>query len=180
MYGPADYYLQNLATGQFERDPATPGGQIFDDLNAPSGSAPLCSPLRYPSVGDPHNERTRYLGSLTFYGRFALAASSPGPSPYEYHLRRCGSNLNQFISGGYDSDLGISPQPFASSRAVTYIQDGITLHGWYLPSLRRFTIRTALRDYVEPVALTKRTIYIRTRYYNQLWAATLPAPDHRR
>jgi hypothetical protein len=169
-YGPSDYYLQNISTGQFERDPATPGGTVFDDLNAPSGSVPLCPPLRYPSVyprGGP------YLGSISFYGQFALTADEPPGATSLYQLRRCGSRLNQSLSDSSDPYLAA---PVASSRAVITTHDGITLHGWFLPNLRRFTIRTALRDYVTPAAITDRTIYIFT--HGQLWAATLP-PQHR-
>jgi hypothetical protein len=183
-YGPSDYYLQSISTGQVERDPAAPGGTIFDDLNAPSGSEPLCRPLRYPSRGDPHGGPVRYLGALSFHGQFALTSpyysndASAGTSPYR--LRRCGSQLHQFIWNGYETHPPISPRPVASSRAVVTTEDGLTLHGWYLPSLRRFTIRPALNNYVQPVALTKRTIYVSTaaRYHDRVWAATLPA-NHR-
>jgi hypothetical protein len=92
-------------------------------------------------------------------------------------LRRCGSKLNRFIWNGYETHPPISPKPVASSRAVIKTEDGLTLHGWYLPSLRRFTIRPALNNPVQPVALTKRKIYLSTatQYHDWLWAATLPA-----
>jgi hypothetical protein len=178
-YGPSDYYLQNISTGLFERDPAAPGGTIFDDLDAPSGSVPLCRPLRYPSVGDPHGGPIRYLGALRFYGQFALTA--PYYTDYQgtsaYRLRRCGSKLNQFIWNGYETHPPISPQPVASSRAAITTEDGVTLHGWYLPTLRRFTIRPTLNAHAQPVGLTKRKIYVSTatQDHNWLWAATLPA-----
>jgi hypothetical protein len=172
---PADYYLQNIATGQFEPDPATPGGTVFDDLSAPSGSAPLCPPLQYPSVY-PYDYGP-YLGAVMFYGQFALTfgqkLQGPAyPSNQTWRLRRCRSNLNQVI-GDITNPGGT---PVASSRAVVMTRDRITLHGWFLPSLRRFTIRTALRDYVNLVAVTDRTIYIRTANYGQFWAANLPSP----
>ncbi len=175
---PADYYLQNIATGQFEPDPATPGGTVFDDLGAPSGSAPLCPPLQYPSVY-PYDYGA-YLGAVMFYGQFALTfgqkLQGPAyPGNQTWRLRRCRSNLNLVI-GDITNPGGT---PVASSRAVVMTRDRITLHGWFLPSLRRFTIRTALRDYVNLVAVTDRNIYIRTSDYLQVWAAPLPSPTHR-
>jgi hypothetical protein len=177
---PADYYLQNIATGRFEPDPATPGGTVFDDLSAPSGAAPLCPPLRYPSVY-PYDYGA-YLGAVMFYGPFAWTfgqkLQGPGnPGNQTWRLRRCRSNLNLVIG---DTSNPSGTKPVASSRAVVMTRDGITLHGWFLPSLRRFAIRTALRDYVDPVAVTDRTIYIRTANYGQLWAATLPSPHTER
>jgi hypothetical protein len=175
MYTPSDYYLQNLATGQFIHDPATPGGTVFDDLDAPSGSTPLCSPLRYPSVQS-HDGPT--LGSLSFYGQFAL--TSGGPDSPTTRLRRCGSNMNLLVPEAPDASAPgfVETGPVALSRAVIGIDD-LTLHGWFLPSLQRFTIRPALRDYIEPVAVTSRTIYVATLTRRQLWAATLPSPQHR-
>jgi len=45
---PLRLLLQNIATGQFEPDPPFRRDRL-DDLNAPSGSVPLCSLLHYPS-----------------------------------------------------------------------------------------------------------------------------------
>lgn len=165
-----DYYLQNIATGQFEPDPATPGGTVFDDLNAPAGSAPLCTPLHYPSVDD---RESIFLGRLTFYGQFALTYQELSESGPAWSLRRCGSKLDLRIAAGAEANTP------ASSRAVVTTHDGVSLHGWFLPSLHRFTIRPALHDSVTPVAVTKHTIYIRTGNHGQLWAATLPSPLRR-
>jgi hypothetical protein len=166
-----DYYLQNIATGQFEPDPATPGGTVFDDLNVPAGSVPLCRPLHYPSVDD---REGIFLGRLSFYGQFAVtyqrSLSQSGPA---WSLRRCGSKLDLRIAADPEANTP------ASSRAVVTTHDGATLHGWFLPSLRRFTIRPALHDSVSPVAVTRRTIYVRTGNNGQLWAATLPSPRQR-
>jgi hypothetical protein len=163
-YPVADYYLQNIATGQFEPDPATPSGAVFDDLNAASGSVPLCPPLQYPSVDA---REGIFLGQLTFYRRFAVTDGSPGV----WSLRRCGSRLDLKIAGPTDGYA-----PVASSRAVVTTRDGFTFHGWFLPSLRRFTIRGRPR-FGSLSAVTARTIYIDSN--SRLWAATLPAPHPR-
>jgi hypothetical protein len=173
-----DYYLQNIATGQFERDPATPGGTVFDDLSAPSGSVPLCRPLQYPSV---FPREGPFLGQLTFYGQFAvtfgqeLEGSPAYPGAGTSSLRRCGSKLNLVIGAdGYT--------PVASSRAVVTTRDDITFHGLFLPSLRRFTIRlpVSLQGDASLLAVTDRTIYVgKFDGPAQLWAATLPSAHHR-
>ena len=46
----------------------------------------------------------------------------------------------------------------ASSHAVIQTADGLTQRGWYLPSLRRFTLRPALGGCVVPIAIVDRTI----------------------
>ena len=173
LYTPIDYYLQNLVTGQVVHDPAIPGGTVFDDLNAPSGSTPLCSPLRYPPEHQGHFPPT--LGSLTFYGQFALSSGNKTPEVGSQftRLQRCGSNVNLLVP-----DAVANGPVVASSRAVIGI-DRRTLHGWFLPSLQRFTIRPALGDQIEPVAVTDRTIHIAPLTGLQLWAASLPSP-HRR
>ena len=144
-------------------------------MDAPSGSVPLCSPLRYPSDdgrGGPS------IGQPTFYGQLALTYEYfyGSGSPPVWRLRRCASNLDLEIADDYAPD-----PPVASSRAVVTTRDGVTLHGWFLPSLRRFTIRPALGDHVSPVKAIGGTgrqiagIYLRTDTHAQLWAATLPS-----
>jgi hypothetical protein len=50
-------------------------------------------------------------------------------------------------------------------------RDDITFHGLFLPSLRRFTIRSALRGGVSLFAVTDRTIQLGSFYGPaQLWA----------
>jgi hypothetical protein len=179
-YGPSDYYLQSIRTGQFERDPATPGGAVFDDLSAPSGSRSLCSPLRYPTTFQ-RGAGAPYLGSISFYGQFALTFGQPleAPAPGVYRLRRCRSKLDVLVwdtanDGAAPPTVGVVP--VASSRALILSTDGLTLRGWLLPSLQRVTIRHPdFRNYIQPVAVTERTIYILAN--NQLWAAALPSPQ---
>jgi hypothetical protein len=187
------YYLQNIQTGEFKPDPATVGGAIFDDLNAPSGSSPLCSPLRYPKSLNGGTGAWE-PGSLTFYGQVALASADvpQGGGITAYRLKRCRSRLNLAIdTNPYYPGLspGIFAPPVASSRAViwTRTSDG-ALVGRFLPGLQRFTIRVpagwrSRRSQpphgVTPVALTQRTIFVTTFPSNQLWAAALP-PSGRR
>lgn len=172
-YPVADYYLQNITTGQFEPDPATPGGTVFDDLSAPSGSMPLCPRLYYPSV---FAREGTFLGQLSLYGRFAVTSEDIPGSNVTWRLRRCASNLDLDIGDETDAHA-----PVASSRAVVMTRDGFTFHGWFLPSLRRFTVRLpiSLRGDVNLLAVTERTIYIANFSRSQIWAAALP-PPHRR
>lgn len=168
MY-PTDYYLQNLRTGQFERDPATPGGRVFDDLNTRSGVRLLCSPLRYPYVPDVHSSQTHYLGSLTFSGRFSLSTGAGSA------LQRCGSNLDLPLMNGDSTgrpEYGFGP--LISTRAVIGTSDQIALRGWLLPKLRRFTTHVDMAPF-QLVAVTRRSIYIQPDSTGQLWAAALPS-----
>lgn len=164
-HNPPRFYLQNIASGQLIQDPATPGGTVYDDLNAPSGSTPLCPPLRYPT------DRASYgswLGTLSFYGsgpsRFALAYSyglNTGPSS---RLQRCGSNMNL-------------PATVVSSRASISGSGPLTLQGWLLPGLQRFTIRSTLppgqTNPISPVAVTARRMYVSAEN-RRIYSAPIP------
>jgi hypothetical protein len=179
-YSPDVAYLQNIQTGQLKRDPITAGGRIFDDLSWPSGSRPLCSPLRYPSMLTHNGPQP---GSLTFYGQFALVGD---------RLRRCHSRLNLRVTATVTSG-GLVLPTLASSRAVIS-SDGKTLKGWLLPSLRRLIIKPpaatqtlvppqslpGATNGVVPVAVSDRNIYVRPAYgTQQVWAASLLRPGGR-
>ena len=196
----AHYYLQNIRTGEFKLDPVTPGGTVVEALNAPSGSRRLCSPLRYPRSFN-GSINAWEPGSLTFYGRFALATGDIRPPEggivARYRLHRCGTAL----------DMAIYPIPYqpgnfpgsfvplvASCRALIWIRarDG-ALVGRFFPTLQQFRLRAPAGATIRPpqtetpgftlTALTKRTIYITTvnvkQPYadaNKLWAAPVPQP----
>ena len=100
---PPTFWEQNISTGQLMSDPITPGGTVFDDLNAPSGSSPLCPPLHYPTAQQRYATTT---GGLTFLGsgpnQFALTAGIDG-----IRLRRCHSNLNLVVP--HNAYGGIAP-----------------------------------------------------------------------
>ena len=174
------YYLQNIQTGEAKPDPITAGGNVFDDLGAPSGSSQLCAPLTYPTVYNPAAVEYE-LGSLTFYGQFALTHEGDLASSPLLHLRRCGSGLNLLLHGTSNN----YPPALASSRAVIGDFDGANFPGWFLPSLWRFRLSPPATpdlpcgDGTEgllPVALTARTIYVACPQAGRLWSATLPPP----
>jgi hypothetical protein len=188
IYSPDIAYLQNIQTGSFVRDPVSSGGRIYDDLSAPSGSTPLCAPLRYPTF---YYHSGPEPGSLAFYGPFALIANQRVvESPIVTSLRRCNSRLNLVIPSGTNQS-----GPLASSGAVIVTPDGKTLDGWLLPSLRRFVLTAPReihvrpcdhispgspviqRNEVIPAALTAGTIYVRPLCGTRLWAASLPSPE---
>jgi hypothetical protein len=188
MYGPSDYYLQNITTGQFERDPAHAYDTVFDDLNAPFGSAPLCKPLRYPSVdnGAGHLPPPTWPpGPLRLYGRFAITYQqgfdqSGGAVTQSYDLRRCGLRLDIALFRARNNGFGPPAEspPLGNLHAVIQTVRGATIRGWFFPSLQRFTIQPRLQDDFAAIGLTNRTIYTRTPHNRQLWAATLPSPRH--
>ena len=124
---------------------------------------PLCPPLHYPSV---FARGGTSLGQLTLYRQFAVTSEDVPGSNVTWSLRRCASNLDLDIGDETDAYA-----PVASSRAVVMTRDGFTFHGWFLPSLRRFTIRlpTVLRGDVNLLAVTDRTLYIGNFTRCQIW-----------
>ncbi len=174
-----NYFLQSIATGQFKPDPVTPGGRTFDDLNAPSGSVPLCAPLRYPQFDNPADEE-REPGRLTFDGQFAIAERGQLIPPYT--LERCHSTLRLSET---QSSTANGPAVLSSrAMAWTYLIHGAPrgsfgLAGWLLPSVQRFNaaLPAPLREKgAVIVALGARTVYVSAAGGSrQLWTAQLPA-----
>jgi hypothetical protein len=186
------YFLQSIETGQIEPDPAKPGGRTLDDLNAPSGAAPLCAPLRYPTSDNAAAGRQE-LGGLQFAGPFALASwdvySIREGLITLYQLDRCGSrgvfgiqnaspHYPPFISSRAVVSLGLrqvrcTKHPYGLACTNQYYVSGVYLHG-----LRQFTASlptTTVPQYAWPgevVGLTRRTIYVDAPSPDgTLWAA---------
>ena len=187
MCAPPDYpcgslingsFLANLDTGAVRRDPAMAAGRVIADLDSRSGAQRLCAPLRVPRGSDP-------TGSVTFYGKFAVASGfRPSGLPFAI-LEHCASKLHvtlplyvrksgKIISAGYWQ---------ASSRAVIWQTDPSRVNGILLPELRRFTINLTaaqVRVHAYVSALTRHTIYIIGRGPSStgspLWDAPLPPP----
>ena len=163
-----NYFLQSLATGVFRPDPVTPGGKTFDDLNVPSGSRRLCSPLRYPRSFNGAAQRWE-PGSLVFDGQFALASGdvlTPDAGGAVFHrLERCGSQLNDVIPS--------ATPVLASSSVVIGTPSSGQLAGRFLPTLQRFSARLPCTCAVAS-AISTRTIYARDALGSILWAAALP------
>jgi hypothetical protein len=122
------------------------------------------------------------LGALQLLGSFALASTNGTPAAFGLpleRLRRCGSELNLNLvksqSGGCEAEPLDGNNPIGSPSIVIQSPDLRTLRGWFLPSLRRFTIDPKLHACIEPVGVENRTIYIRTGRAGNLWAATAPS-----
>jgi hypothetical protein len=158
---PPSLWLQSISSGQVISDPISPGGAVFDDLNTPSGSVPLCAPLRYPIAQD----RFIYPGGLTFYGpgpnQFALTDEGPGGPNGTFRMRRCHSSLNLVLPN--NAYGGVAPMA-SSSAVIAESNGGFSLYGWTLPSLRRFTIlwprQLSCGDRITLDVLTKRYLYV--------------------
>jgi hypothetical protein len=178
-----NYVLQNIATGEFKADPVTPGGQTFDDLSAPSGSVPLCAPLRYPRFYDGAAQRWE-PGRLTFDGQFAIAWSEIAVG-WPSTLERCHSHLrlSEYESASADSVALLSSRAMVWTYRILHPPKvSFRLAGLFLPSLQRFTASLPAplhgRNIGTVVALSKRMLYA-TRAYGstwQLWDAPLPGP----
>ena len=169
-------FLANLDTGAVRRDPAMAAGRVIADLDSRSGAQRLCAPLRVPRGSDP-------TGSVTFYGKFAVASGfRPDGLPFAI-LEHCASKL-QIRLPLYARQNGkiISAWYWrASSRAVIWQTDPSPVHGILLPELRRFTINLTaaqVRAHAYVTAVTRPTIYIIGRgpsgTGSPLWEAPLP------
>ena len=173
-----NYFLQSIPTGQFKRDPVTPGGRTFDDLNSTSGSVGLCAPLRYPYF-DNGADQKREPGRLTFDGQFALA--EPGQLVPPYTLERCHSTarLSESQSSTANGPALLSSRAMAWTYRVRRSPSvRFRLGGWLLPSAQQFT--AALPTPIQKngaviAALSERIVYVRAWDSTQLWAAALPA-----
>jgi hypothetical protein len=159
-YGETSFYLQNISTGQFISDPASPGGTVYDDLNAPSGSSPLCPPLRYPT--SQRRDGSPIIGTLNFYG--------PGPTRFAINhgsdrLYRCQSRLNVSVDGTNASSRVVG----IGNRIARYALPQYTLA--LLPGLQRYTVSEPANGGIE--AVTSRFMYAMTDDA-RLYSAPIP------
>jgi hypothetical protein len=127
------YLFQNIDTGQVQSLPGWQvGGRITPDLDSASLAHPLCLPLTVPAGLPPIPGAKPEVGSVSFYGSFAIASSGTGDV-----LERCGSRLKLAVGSG-NEPVG------ASSHAIVWAagSNRHRLDGLFLPSLRRFVIPT--------------------------------------
>lgn len=170
--------LQQIRSGQVIVAPATevPGGQgggtDIVDLNSPTGTRRLCSPLRVPAYG-----------KIALDGRFAVEESNLNENVF---LEHCGSHSRMMIGRGlFSVDSGAVLMSVGStSNAIA---------GLFLPSRRRFSFRLprqlaslcareAAFVCIQDLALTSRTVYLDT-FRLQVWTAnspTLPTPNNKK
>jgi hypothetical protein len=166
------YVLVNIATGTVLNDPASAGGTLIADLNAPAGRQTLCTPLRVPGN---LTEIQLEPGSLTFYGSFAVAvAGNVGDG--SVYLERCSSRLHELLQNGY----GLTPAA-GNPNALLWSQSTTTLAGVLLPNQRRIAIPLPVPDAgIVQVALGPRTLYISDSGLWQTTAAALqPRPKRK-
>lgn len=149
--------LVNIRTGSVIGDPAIPGGSTSDDLNSASGQQGLCPPLRYPP--------DVVVGSVTFYGRFALIANGGIPQ-----LQACKSQLNLRLGAPWAASTNAVVWSTPPVQAGRYLMQGV-----FLPSLRHFTIRLPrdLAGGISAIAVSGRSLYVDSNT-GHLWTAQLP------
>jgi hypothetical protein len=139
------------------------GGTEILDLNSPTGTRRLCSPLRVPSYG-----------KIVLDGRFAVEQNNLNENVF---LEHCGARSRTMIGRGL---LG------ANSRAVLMSVGSTSneIDGVFLPSRRRFKFRlprqlatVCAREpafvCIEDVVLTSHTVYLLTSHL-RLWTADSP------
>jgi hypothetical protein len=164
-HGPVTSAFQQLETGQVIATPAAvqAGGNEIVDLNSPTATQTLCSPLRVPNIG-----------TIIPDGLFAVDKLSPG----NVYLERCGSSSHRLIARGIGW-FGANSHAVLGFGSFSNEFDGV-----FLPSLRRFKFRLPQQiasacnqqgpsGCVRQLALTSDTLYVVTTA-GQLWTATSP------
>lgn len=156
-------YLQNITTGAVESDPVQPHVSFREDLDSPTGTSPLCAPLRYPALVDRSVDQLE-PGRLTMLGQFALTTFGNVTNV----LERCHSKWRVRLNG---PALG-SSQMIVWGKGL-WEWPGTRHHGLLMPSLRRFDFYVPRR--VQPafpteLALSGRTFYVLNNRH-VLWAA---------
>lgn len=139
------YVFQNIETGTLRTLSAwRPGGTTIPDLNSPSLTQRLCSPLRVPADWTPYAQWSAYpdneklhAGSVTVDGRFAVLEGTSRPTSTgavtEYaYVERCGSRVRKPTSQEFVANAHAIIAPGGGSDP--------TLTGWLLPSLTPVTI----------------------------------------
>ncbi len=179
--GPTTFAFQNIQSGQVVGQPPgwQPGGTEIPDLNSPILTRTLCAPLTVPSGSTDTNQTLP--GTILLSGRFAVAQQW---SPYNLnlytYLERCGSTLHELLTPELSSRAG---QFAINQHALIWVGGGGSVHGLFLPSLRRFRFRipqqAALYCFdmtpvcIGTLTLTSRTLYLLTNV-GQLWTTNIP------
>ncbi|HJS95100.1 MAG TPA: hypothetical protein VJ741_12620 [Solirubrobacteraceae bacterium] len=149
------FIFQKLDTGALRGNPTGP--RTLPDLDSPVLAQPVCAPLRVPRHG-----------TLTFDGRYAVAAGATGT-----FIERCGSRLHL-------------PVPFLTVAtgpgAIVWLPSPTSaVSGVFLPSLRRFKIAPPPGDaYAVDVEVSLRHIYITMAPRASgidVWSAPAPRPQ---
>jgi hypothetical protein len=160
--------LQEISTGKAEPDPVRPRVSFRENLDSPSGTSPLCPPLRYPAV---YNGATLQLepGVLTILGQFALTTFGYGGTDL---LERCHSSWRRWL---YGQAIGSSQMVLWSDNY--WVSPRSPNHGLLLGSLRLFNFyiprRVDAGAELQGVAVSRRTIYALSASHT-LWAANVP------
>jgi hypothetical protein len=175
-YGPTDptcvahclyqYSFGDITTGQVQTLPGwVPGGTTIPDLNSPGLTGRLCRSLRVPQ-GFPQGETSiaDAPDPLTFAGRYAAGTEwymQRGLWQLRLRLERCGSRLHRVITTQISTPDGV-PQFAINRHAVVWLSSkGGSVHGLFLPSLRKFTIASARPlSVADLIILTPRTLYL--------------------
>ena len=173
--------FQNLQSGVVRgKDPT--GGSSILDLNSPSLSRRLCSPLRVPRYYDIFSGFGP--GAVVPDGKFAIALGTDNSGIGLIYLERCATHLHRLLTEAPYTD---PPPPWAAnSTSVVWQSERNELAGVFLPSLRRFTIRLPaaalpsgcqapdFRTCFTEIALTARHLYL-LNTSGGLWTSKSPS-----
>jgi hypothetical protein len=184
--------FQDIQTGEIRQDPSSATTTV--DLDAPDLTRTLCLPLSVPTAWAPY-ETTPGLGSLVFYGSFALSIGTDFHLNDEIYLERCGTNLHRRVGAVTSYATGLTA---ANTHEVVWMaHPGPLLSALTLPRLQPFTIRVPTRlldsacstpnlddprECLSQIALTNHRLYLLTAsppYPEGVWVAPNPLPPGR-
>jgi hypothetical protein len=178
--------FENINTGAVRQNPSS--SQTTLSLNAEQLTEPVCQPLRVPTA------RQLFAGpgpgSLTFYGRFAVALGTDQNANPTAYLERCGTHLHRLlVKGPYPGAL---LAPAANTHEAVWMprQTG-QLSAVTLPGLHPFRVRLPSRildggcsasqdtTCVAQIALTQHRLFVLITPSGQLWSAPATVPRAR-
>ena len=132
---PTEVYFQNIRTGELRGDPTN--ATTFADLNSPALAHRTCPGVRVmPNLASSVFNGGTAWGSLTPYGRFALAVADIAPpvgagATQGAFLERCGTHMRRMLT---------SSAPASNGGAIVWQAAPGRLNGLLLPGLQTFTI----------------------------------------
>ncbi len=172
-----EYFLQPIPSGQpVEPAAVTPGGSYAFDLNAASGTAPLCAPLTYPGVpfypaGGGVLTQPGWIDPLGTVAVVATTYPAPqGGSGADVFLARCGKRTRKRLP------LGAIGPAIARSAIAWWDPKHKQVRGLRLPNGRPFRLplpaKFKYNGFTPIVAVSDHDVYFKGD--GRLWQARLP------
>jgi hypothetical protein len=175
-------YFQNIWTGEVRTLPSwQPGSTTVPDLNSTGLASQLCAPLRVPAVWNLAAHSTvADPGTISLFGRNAIAWGSDADGVGSMYLERCASRLHRRIGPAFPPPEHLAAGPFLTRNAdaLMWGRSGRLLAGVFLPTLTPLTVSLPASVNIGRIALGSRTLYLWDTDTSEVW--TMPAPKRPR